>query len=224
MKRKTVIFAIILIFALTPVASAKYGNSLKWVQKSAEYELTVLQIYTRAGNWLKYATKELKPGSWCVLLDLDETILNNARFYETVEKGFPYSERGLYEWYTMAKSIALPGSAAFCSNVKKLGGKVVILSDRKAPLKEPTERNLKAEGIVFDLLLLQEGGYAGDDLKNQRRADVQKSGLRIVMRVGDQLCDFYDTAAYKYSYYYDRFGRSFVIIPNPIYGEWENTK
>ena len=91
-----------------------------------------------------------------------------------------------------------------------------------------TLKNLAALGIAASndtVLCPGENGWTTD--KTARRALVAKS-YRVLLLVGDDMNDFVSTAkltpterltlAKTHS---DRWGKSWIMLPNPLYGSWE---
>ena len=233
------VILIIGIISSSPVFADKtvkinLSKDIKWVTSSDEYKLCVLQAYKNAMNRLKELAKNEKPGTWCVVLDADETVISNLPFQQRLQAlGESYSGKRWNEWGLEAKATALPGAKEFCELAKELGGKVIIVTNRKAPLREPTMKNLDNLGIPYDACILREGPYRKDRSKVARRTDI-KSGtikgywakkklppLKIIMLAGDQAHDLYDKSKFKYEDMKDHVAKDFIIIPNPMYGSWE---
>jgi len=109
---------------------------------------------------------------------------------------------------------------------------VIILTNRQGDLKEVTEKNLRKIDFPYDILLLREGPYAKDRTKVMRREAIRKGTvktlpagvklppLEIAMLAGDQTHDLYDSYKLNFEDIKERFGRDFIILPNPMYGDW----
>ncbi|MDP8237062.1 MAG: HAD family acid phosphatase, partial [Candidatus Erginobacter occultus] len=114
--------------------------------------------------------------------------------------------------------------------VRNLGGKIIIVTNRQAPLGEPTVKNLEKVGIPFDVCLLREGVYKEDRSKAARRTDIEKGAvknlplgkrllpLEILMLAGDQTHDLYEDETFDQVK--ARYGKDLIVIPNPMYGDW----
>lgn len=212
----------------------KVSKDVLWVKKAEEFKMCACQAYMNAMNRLRELAKNEKPGTWCVVLDADETVISNLPFQELLlAMGEGYSGKAWTEWGLKAEAAAIPGAKEFCALVQELGGKVVIITNRKEPLRDPTLKNLNALGVKYDVLLLREGSYAKDRSKVERRTDVEKGTIKdvieyrnippmkILMLVGDQAHDLYDKKDHKYEEIKDHLVKDYVIIPNPMYGSWE---
>ena len=228
------IIALVVFTISAPAREIKLTNDITWVKSADTYKCCVQQAYTNAMKRLRELARGKKPGTWCVVLDADETVISNVQFQiELQASGREFSSGAWNGWCQRRQATALPGAKEFCSLVKELGGKVIIITNRKnPPLREATLKNLDALGIPYDVCLLREGPYVYDRSKGMRRSAVEKGTiktlpankklppLRILMRVGDQTHDLYDDKKLSFGNVKDRFGTDLVIIPNPMYGDW----
>ena len=199
-----------------------------WYQRSAEVRALSYQAFNMAK--LIYDLDLQKGASGkkrAVAVDIDETVLDNSP-YEAgiVDKNFGYPT-GWGDWCNAGIAEALPGAVDFLKYVVSKGGDVFYISNRKMKYKEGTMKNLKALGfpqVTDDHMLLRE--KTSD--KEPRREMVRKEH-RIVLMMGDNLNDF-DNLFRKKSLG-DRaaavdqikvqFGSKFIVLPNPMYGDWE---
>jgi 5'-nucleotidase (lipoprotein e(P4) family) len=238
---KSAMTALLLILSIAITATGvakeiKLSNDIAWVKASDAYKCCVQQAYSNAMNRLQELAKGEKPGTWCAVLDADETIISNVQFQAELQASEKnYSSSAWNEWCLREDATALPGAGEFCSLVKELGGKVIIITNRKnPPLKEATEKNITALGIPYDVCLLREGPYQWDRSKEMRRKDVERGDvktlpegmklapLKILMRVGDQTHDLYNSKKLSFKDVRDRFATDLVIIANPMYGGWSS--
>lgn len=228
-----VLCALIGLAPVCPAGQVKLSNDIAWVSASDSYKACVLQAWGGAGMRLRELAKSEKPGTWCVVLDADETIISNIEFEkELVMKGIPHTSEGWDKWCNEARATALPGAKEYCALVRELGGKVIVVTNREVPTKAATVKNLETLGFACDAVLLRGGPYAKDRTKTMRRDDIEKGTvktlpegeslppLKILMLGGDQMHDLYDTSKYSFEQVKDRFARDLVILPNPIYGDW----
>lgn len=212
------------------LAGGKPPLSLQWTRTSAEHRAVVLQAYDGAGSRLREIVAPLPRGSWAVIMDADETVLDNSLYFERqAEKG--HLGFGFYSWIEFVKEgIAppLPGAERFTKLVQELGGRLVIVTNRAENLCGDTRRNLERASIPVDAVLCRPPGV---DDKNPRFEAVQKGEveglppLRVAMWLGDNIQDFpglFQAAARSApDAAFSEFGRSWWILPNPIYGSWE---
>ncbi len=214
-----------------PARTVALPNDIAWVYAADTYLGCVQQAYLNAINRLRELAEGKKPGTWCVVLDADETVISNVKFQaEQAAVGAGYSKDAWNAWCQRMEATALPGAIEFLNEVKKLGGKIIIVTNRQAPLGEPTVKNLEKIGMPFDLCLLREGAYKDDRNKTQRRGDIEKGTLKnlplgkrlpsleILMLAGDQTHDLYEDETFDQIK--ERYGKDLIMIPNPMYGSW----
>ena len=132
-------------------------------------------------------------------------------------------------WVKSAEGKAIPGSLDFLNYAFENGYDIYYVSNRKLRHMEGTLKNLKILGFPQakeSHILLK------DDTSNKgiRRDKVAEDHF-IVMLIGDNLIDFEDVFCYKnieerfssVEDFKNEFGNRFIILPNPMYGEWEKT-
>lgn len=215
-----------------PAGQVKLSNDIAWVRTADAYKCCVQQAYANAGLRLRELARGKAPGTWCVVLDADETVISNQQFQAELQAaGQEYSQPAWTSWCQRGEAEALPGAKDFCSLVHELGGKVIIVTNRKGEVKDATIKNLDAVGIPYDAALVREGAYALDRSKERRRSDIERGmiktllpekklpPLKILMLVGDQTHDLYSDDL-SFEKVKERFGKDLVIIPNPMYGDW----
>lgn len=206
--------------------------ALSWVQKSAEFKALAHQAFNIAKlRW----DMDKKGGKRCVAVDVDETLIDNSAFNAgMIGKDYGYGDSAWKEWCDDASAIAIPGAVDFLNHVVKTGGDVFYITNRKAmpeknmDLTQVTMKNLKALGfpqIDAKHMLLR----TDTSKKQPRRDSITQMGYRTVLLIGDNLADFAESfdgdtmpvrnAAVETNK--DNFGDIFIVLPNPIYGNWE---
>ena len=218
--------------------------SVLYAQSSTEYAANCIQTYANASQILDTAiadkkwtaaleqTGEYSEKPMAIILDVDETVLDNVAFQaRSILSGLSYPN-GWIEWGLEASAKPVPGVSNFLKKASKKGIKIFYVTNRVAELEEATRKNIKNLGLPFDedrdvLLMRDENGWGSD--KVSRRALVAKD-YRILMLVGDQLTDFISLEeattdidsrkelAEKYS---DMWGQKWFMLTNPMYGKWE---
>ncbi len=239
--------------ATAPAAAAAGGtppahenlNAVVWMQTALEYEATTLQAYRLAQLQLDAALKDPRwtaaveqTGEFAklppaVVLDIDETVLDNSYFQaRLVRDRATFSEERWSGWVREARATAIPGALEFTQYAAKQGVAVFYISNRMAPLEEPTRKNLAAVGFplsdrVDTILSRGERPAWGASAKGPRRAEVARD-YRIVLLIGDDLGDFVVNAAGTVEERHARttpnadwWGRRWIMLPNPTYGSWE---
>jgi 5'-nucleotidase (lipoprotein e(P4) family) len=240
MKRVSMCFAVLVVAELCALTGAglaaqiRLSNDIAWVSSSDAYKCCVQQAYTDAGRRVRDLSRGEKPGTWCVVFDADETIISNVEFQTSLQaRGVGYSGKAWDEWCNKGRATALPGAREFCAAVRECGGKVVIITNREEDVRKATLKNLDELGFTYDACIFREGPYRADRSKAVRRADVEGGALKtlpagkrlpalkILMLVGDQTPDLYNDKEIGFKDVKERFGRDLVIMPNPMYGDWE---
>jgi 5'-nucleotidase (lipoprotein e(P4) family) len=219
-----------------------------WMQTSAEYQTNVLQAYRIAARCLRDALQditwsaipgqvnrdELKPA---IIVDLDETVLDNSRFQTAlVKNGLSFSEALWSQWVVTSSSTALPGAHDFLIATHKLGVTIVYVTNRNYSSKEATLKNLQQLDLPVDstgnFVLCSGEPIPGESSKwesdKQGRREYLAKRYRILLIIGDQLSDFVRSSqldpqarialAVRYR---DYWGSKWIVIPNPAYGSWE---
>lgn len=167
-----------------------------------------------------------------VILDVDETVLDNSPFQaRLVREGRAFGPGIWGEWVREARAEPVPGALDFVRAAREMGVDVFYITNRDHELEPATRRNLRRAGFPLDAPgdpLLTEGereGWGSD--KVDRRASVAETH-RVLMLVGDDLHDFVagtdTTPAARRALarrHAGKWGRSWIMLPNPAYGSWE---
>ena len=241
----------IIFFTNTPFAD-EINNSYQkqsllavlFKRTSAEYKANTFQIYTSAKNnidkaladksWtaLKNQLKDYQNLPPAIILDIDETVLDNSEHQvRSIKNGTNYPI-GWKEWVSEESAGALPGVKEFLSYANTKGIKIFYVTNRTHDLEEYTRNNIKSLGLPFDndmdvLLMKNEKGWGSD--KTSRR-DLIRKDFRVIQIFGDQLDDFIPLTESAKSMnerkilidkYADMWGEKWYMLINPMYGEWE---
>lgn len=241
----------IIFFTNTPFAD-EIDNSYQkqsllavlFKRTSAEYKANTFQIYTSAKNnidkaladksWtaLKNQLKDYQNLPPAIILDIDETVLDNSEHQvRSIKNGTNYPI-GWKEWVSEESAGALPGVKEFLSYANTKGIKIFYVTNRTHDLEEYTRNNIKSLGLPFDndmdvLLMKNEKGWGSD--KTSRR-DLIRKDYRVIQIFGDQLDDFIPLTESAKSMnerkilidkYADMWGEKWYMLINPMYGEWE---
>jgi len=200
-----------------------------WFQKADECRALFYQAFNlarlRLDEDLARPNQGAKPA---VVVDIDETVLDNSPFEGyCIENGSNYPD-GWNEWVNQAKARALPGAVEFLQYAVSRGVEVFYISNRKTSEMAATLKNLREAGFPMadSLHLLLRSEVSNKEI---RRQEVLKNH-RIVLLAGDNLNDFTDL--YEAAMPEKRrqitdslrgeFGRRFIVLPNPMYGDWES--
>src|ERR1041385_5138338 len=211
-------------------------GAVLWTQSSAEYRALAFQTFSLAKLRLDQdlaqhrsrRSKALRPA---IIVDADETVLDNSRFQaELILRGAAYSPQAWTAWCDRAEAGAVPGAVEFLNYAFSHGVHVFYITNRRQTEKAGTVANLKKLGfpdVSDDTVMIREQGTTSS--KESRRQSV-RARYRVVLLVGDNLNDFNDDFAAKSiadrKAQVDReradFGSLYIIVPNPMYGDWES--
>jgi acid phosphatase len=218
-------------------------NSVVWTQTAIEYRASARQTYRNAEQALARALAE---PSWtaaleqlgefstkppAVVLDLDETVLDNSAYQaRQVAGGTAFDGKSWTAWVAEAKAGLVPGAAEFLNFAAFHGVRRVYISNRvcaPSAKDDPTVAVLMRHRLLSrtDTLLCKESDTASSD-KSVRRYQAT-AGHRVLLLIGDDIGDFItverdakarDEALERYERW---FGERWFILPNPSYGSWE---
>jgi 5'-nucleotidase (lipoprotein e(P4) family) len=208
-------------------ATRPLPNEIRWFRNSAEYRALARQAYRIAEDRLPELSRGLAPGKWGVMLDADETVLDNSEYQRRrfmVDSG--YTDASWTAWVNERAATAVPGAAELTHRVHTLGGRVVIVTNRAEAVCEATRANLVSDGVEADLVVCQPPGESDKNPRFKRveagTASPSVGPLTIVAWFGDNILDF---PAMSQSARNDPrelavFGYRYFILPNPMYGSW----
>jgi 5'-nucleotidase (lipoprotein e(P4) family) len=213
-----------------PVIADSQPLALQWYRTSAELRGLFIQTYRVATHELERRVTADRPVSWAVIMDADETVLDNSQ-YQMDRGGRGYSSDSWNAYVRSRTARALPGAGDFTKRVHALGGRVVVVTNRDSVVCPETIENLRNVGIAADEVLCKP---ANTDDKNPRFEAVQNGtapsrlpALNVLMWFGDNIQDFprltqklRGDPAEEYS----AFGRIYFVLPNPLYGSWTKNK
>jgi len=220
-------------------------NSALWIQNSAEYEAITIQIYETAASNLALpledsfwtAAVEQENRSYqklppAVILDVDETVLDNSPFEaRLIKQNESFTPEKWATWVEEANADPIKGALAFTTYAVSRNVTVFYITNRDHSGEEATRENLEKLGFPLasgkDVLLTKNERENWGSDKSSRRAYVAEN-YRILMLFGDNLNDFIpagDVSQQERSRlvekYKQKWGRKWFMLPNPMYGSWE---
>lgn len=223
-----------------------------YMQTSAEYRAACYQAYNLATERLgklvrqeKAKRKQVK--KLAVVMDLDETVFDNAGFQARLLRSeFGYCQELWDEWERdYADKIELiPGAKEFILKFKD-DVSVVYISNRNDEFRDKTKGALKRLGLPElknekQLKLVLDPSAPDSSNKTARRQEAEND-YKVLLYVGDNLRDFdevlrcsrleneappeeLDRAIKARKDAVDKqkaiWGEKWIILPNPAYGEW----
>jgi 5'-nucleotidase (lipoprotein e(P4) family) len=231
------LISLLTLTLLTSCASVRKENvdyqeaGTLWLQSSAEAKALIYQAFNiarlRLDQDLKRKGRKYNSKKRAIVVDVDETIVDNSPYQaKNILIGREYTSSNWAEWIDLANAKALPGAVEFLNYAKSRGVEVFFITNRKVRGYDATLKNLKELGfpVTKKNLFLREGKSHSKEVRRQR---VLKTH-RFVLLMGDTLGDFgpffekqsFDKRDKLVDQYRQEFGRKFIILPNPMYGEW----
>lgn len=227
------------------VADDPTTSATLWVQTSAEFDALTTTVYRSASTQLNNA---LSVNSWtasveqednqyrglppAIIMDVDETVLDNSPFQaRLIKQNKSYNEERWNSWVREEKAEAIDGALSFAKEAAAKGITVFYLTNRDASVEEATRDNLEKLGFPMkentDVLLTKNERQEWTSAKVNRRKYLS-TNYRIIMLFGDNLNDFVPTEGLNLEErkqlvekHRDRFGTQWFVLPNPVYGSWE---
>mgnify|MGYP000592353852 CR=1 FL=1 len=228
--------------------SLPISNAVKWQTTSKEYRYLTSAIYRQAEQALK--TRQLPVEPWVVVMDVDETVLDNSQYQVAIEQaGLTYSRETWNAWVASEQATPVPGAKSFIETIFQQGGKLALITNRSRELDVHTWNNLRALGVPVSVentclmgrIKADIKAINGTTIKNDkdlRRQQIQRGqascfhpettrtrtslALKIIMQVGDNIEDFTTTTQEKVDIeaLLPRSQSELILLPNPMYGSW----
>ena len=206
--------------------------SVHWFRNSVEKNVLFAQTYAIASERILTQAQQLAPGSWAVILDVDETLLDNSDYQLGLAQRLErYSDTTWNQWVRQESARALPGAVKFIDRIRTAGGRVVIVTNREQIVCDATRRNLNQQQLAHDAVLCADRDSVTNNLltdKNPRFAavarglqHVQLPPLQVIAYIGDNIKDF-PARSQANAEPLSEFGVSLFLLPNPMYGSWES--
>ncbi len=220
-------------------------NSVLWVQTSVEFRASAVQAYRLARlqldaaladrRWTAAIEQTADPSALppAVVLDLDETVLDNSGFQaRQVVGAFPFTEDVWLKWCEERKATAIPGAVEFLRYARSRGVATIFITNRDRAAEQATRDVLTKIGVELDatkdviLTRSERPEWTASD-KTARRQFVAAE-YRILLLVGDDLGDFLTASRgtieernARTAKHDDYWGTRWIMLPNPAYGSWE---
>ncbi len=198
-------------------------------QKASEYKALALQAYNIAYERLNTAIAQPTSKPFAVITDIDETALDNSPY--TVHQALlrkSYNDTSWMRWTSLAACDTVPGALSFFKFAASKGVEVYYITNRLQAEQKQTIDNLKKWNFPFadDAHLLLKTTTSS---KDARRAQVAAK-YNVLLLFGDNLGDFEGIFDHQPTQKRDSlvqqqaadFGKRFIVLPNPVYGEWQS--
>lgn len=205
-------------------------NATLWIQSAAEYRASALQTYAAARAALDAGLSAPSALPPAVILDLDETALDNSSYAaRSIRRNTTFEfDANWSAWVKEAAARPVPGATDFVTHAANRGVAIFYITNRTADMTADTRRNLESHGfpVAGDTLLMR----TSTTNKTARRESVT-ARYNVLVYLGDDLNDFTDgsgksveernaIAARNAS----EWGTRWFMVPNPMYGSWESAK
>ena len=201
--------------------------STLWFQVSGEARAMFYQSYQLAKLRLdEYLALPRKAKALAVVTDVDETALDNSPYQAWMilnNKSYP---AGWTEWVNKAEAAPLPGALEFFQYAASKGVEIFYVTNRSLKERNGTVNNLKKMNFPFadtNHVLVRT-----TESSKQKRREMITETFDIVLLCGDNLNDlaeFTKMTNMERNATVDQnkkeFGNRFIVLPNPMYGDWE---
>ncbi len=219
---------------VNPSADNTVVNAKLWAtayqQKAAEYRALCYQAYNIARlrvDQIKQ-TKTEKPKA--IMTDIDETVLNNSPYQaHQALQGKDYEAASWNAWTATGNADTVPGALHFLQYASSIGIEIFYVTNRSESEREGTLKNLKKFNFpnADQNHLLLKGTISSKEERKQSIAATHD----IVLLMGDNLNDLSNLFERKNpgermdvaNSFAAEFGNKFIVLPNPVYGDWESS-
>lgn len=203
-----------------------------WQQHSGEYAAYFYQSFNSATDQLEAILKRIPEGKKpAIITDIDDTLISGTPYFTSmVDTNESRSIERSRFWWNHQEAEALPGSVDFLQKANSLGIEIFYISGRFNDVKAITINKLKQLGYPVSSenhVILQEERNVTLS-KEDKRQHIIKAGYHPIMLFGDQLDDLGEVDKGLYpekkkwvSQHQDKLGTQWFILPNTVYGFWE---
>nr|MCU0733834.1 hypothetical protein [Hyphomonas sp.] len=126
----------------------KLSPGVAWVAEGQGWAQEAREVFAEASAYAESVAAARPEKSWAVVLDLDETVLNNVDYQisrEAIGEGF--TPESWHAWTQEARATLVPGAEEFIAAVNAAGGHVAFVTNRTDTEQLATENNLAALGL-----------------------------------------------------------------------------
>jgi 5'-nucleotidase (lipoprotein e(P4) family) len=196
-------------------------------QHAAEYKALTLQAYNVARERLDKYMQQPGDKPFAVISDIDETIPDNCpSMVHDALLGHTCSDTSWMAWTKREEADTVAGAPAFFKYAASKNVAVFYISNRSLQEQSQTIANLKKYDMPYvDTAHLLLKTITSN--KDARRAQVA-ANYNVLLYFGDNPGDYKgvfdrksvsgrDSLVYQYA---ADFGNRFIVLPNPVYGEW----
>lgn len=221
---------------VSSVAAQKVDNEhqvggILWTQTSGEWKALAFQAFALARLRLDqdFRANRSRRIRRAVIVDVDETVIDNSPYQAmTVKTRTAYESKSWHAWCEKAEARAIPGAVEFLRYANSRGVRVFYITNRREAEKQCTERILQQAG--FPDVSDQTVQVRTDVSSKEPRRKAVAAKHRVVLLIGDNLNDFaeifeqsktIDSRLSATQQNKSNFGTRFIVLPNVMYGAWE---
>ena len=198
-------------------------------QQAAEYRALCLQAFNIARLRVDENLQTISGKPKAIITDIDETILDNSAYevHQTLQ-GKDYESASWYQWTDMSQADTVPGAPAFLKYSASKGIQIFYITNREERERNSTLLNLQKFNLpnADNTHLIVRQGTSSKEVRRQQVA----ASHEIILLMGDNLADFssmfdkksMDERQQNTDHMAAEFGKKFIVIPNPVYGDWES--
>lgn len=213
---------------LNPLPAKDYTMAVAWQQHSGEYRALSFQAYNFARLSLMDRLKSADPAKMnCVVVDIDETVLDNSAFQgHEVKMGVSFDPKDWTYWTNLAIADTVPGALGFLKYAASQQVETFYITNRDQADAKATLKNLQHFGFPFadeKHLMIK----ISTSNKEPRRQKLMEK-YNMLLLCGDNLSDFSNVfyregknTLEEVDKARKEFGTHFIVLPNPMYGDWE---
>lgn len=207
--------------------------ALAWKQTAAEYQALYYQGFNIARMHVQAAVDARQPGEppLAIVTDVDDTVLHSLTYWGyLVQRNMDFFDDAIWDrWVESNKVTATPGAAeflAFCAD-NDVEVFYVTSRDQGENTHELALNNLHS--VDFPYVDAEHVTVLRESSNKEPRQDALMEQYNVVTFLGDNLNDF------RRKYYIrddiegrialmsedkDKFGKEYVMFPNPTDGQW----
>ena len=205
---------------------------IKWMRDSVEYRALTRQIYRTAEAAVEAQAQRLrKKDAWVVVLDVDETVLDNSPYFlDRAAYRLPFDWQSWDAWTERREAGIIPGSKDFVDAVRAAGGRVAWITNRSERTRQATRDNLDRVDLWADddllCMLTEDESYTKQVRREQLRTGSGTCAWegvqpKVLAYLGDTIHDLPEPG--EDGVLEESLGLRFFVLPNPAYGGWEHS-
>ena len=214
-------------------------SSTLWIQRAEEYKANCFQAFNLAKIALDKNLENLENDKTpAIILDIDETVLDNSEFQARLIKNkAEYNDNIWAEWVNEMIAKPVSGAIEFLYYAKSRKVEILYITNRTEATKEATIINMARLGFpsidttnfaeTYKYFKFKTSGSG----KESRRQEFLEN-YNVILYIGDNLADFEEQYEKQkrevnnpdISSIKDFFGTKYIVLPNPMYGDWESNE